>query len=127
MPEMTAHPSQEELAAYNLGQLPPDEAAVIEHHISACEPCCETIVSLSSDDTLMGLLKEARRLPADQTVDLDGPPQRPTSSFDDVPAPLAEHARYETVGLIGNVPTNFLPMDSRAAARMARRTILPSR
>lgn len=37
MPEITAHPSREQLSAYNLGQLPPDEAATIERHISECE------------------------------------------------------------------------------------------
>ena len=43
MPEMTAHPSQEQLSAYNFGQLPPDEAVAIENHISECEPCCDTM------------------------------------------------------------------------------------
>ncbi|MCL4203009.1 MAG: zf-HC2 domain-containing protein [Pirellulaceae bacterium] len=42
MPEQTTHPSQAALAAYNLGQLPPEEAAAIENHIAECERCCET-------------------------------------------------------------------------------------
>ena len=61
-PKLTAHPSREELSAYNLGQLPPERAVAIESHISECEPCCETIVGLSSDDTFVGLLKEARQI-----------------------------------------------------------------
>ena len=99
MPETSAHPSREQLSAYNLGQLPPDEAVAIESHISECEPCCDTIVSLSSDDTFVGLLKEARQLPTDQTVDHGV--ATASSSGEDVPAPLAEHPRYEIVGLIG--------------------------
>ena len=61
MPETTAHPSQEQLSAYNLGQLPSDEAVAIESHISECEPCGDTTVSLSSDDAFVGLLQEVRQ------------------------------------------------------------------
>jgi len=104
MPEQTTHPSEAELSAYNLGQLPPDEAAVIENHISECEPCCETIIGMSSDDTFVALLQEARQLPTDQTLDSEGSTAKPSSSFNNVPASLAEHARYEIVGLIGSFP-----------------------
>ena len=120
MPEQTTHPSQEELSAYSLGQLPPDEAAVIESHISECEPCCETIVGLSSDDTFVGLLQEARQLPTDQTVDQDGSPAKPSSSSHDVPAPLAEHPRYEIVGLIGKGGMGDV---YKARHRMMERTV----
>lgn len=99
MPEQTAHPSHEQLSAYTRGQLPPDEAVAIETHVSDCEPCCETIVGLSSDDTFIGLLKGARQLPTDDTVDVDA--TAATTSAHEVPAPLAEHPRYEIVGLIG--------------------------
>ncbi len=99
MPEKTEHPSHEQLSAYNLGQLPPEEAVAIESHISECEPCCDTIVGLSSDDTFVGLLKEAKQLPTDQT--LDHVAATASSSTQDVPAQLAEHPRYEIVRLIG--------------------------
>ena len=68
----TTHPSPEELSAFSLGQLPPDEAAVVESHISECQPCCETMLGLSSDDTFVALLQEAKQLPTDQTLDQDG-------------------------------------------------------
>ncbi len=99
MPEQTTHPSHEQLSAYNRGQLLPDEAVAIETHISDCEPCCETIIGLSSDDTFVGLLKEARQLPTDETVDVGA--TAATTFAQEVPAPLAEHPRYEIVGLIG--------------------------
>ena len=57
MTQTTPHPSRELLSAYNLGQLPPEQSTAIESHISECEPCCDTIMSLSSDDTFVGILK----------------------------------------------------------------------
>ncbi len=48
MSNTTSHPSRQQLSAYSLGQLPPAEATTIESHIiSECEPCCDTIISLS--------------------------------------------------------------------------------
>ena len=91
MPKITAHPSREQLSAYNLGQLPPDETVAIESHIGECEPCCDTIISLSSDDTFVDLLKEARQLATDQTVDHGI--ATTSSSCQDVPEQLAVHPR----------------------------------
>lgn len=101
MPEPTAHPSDEKLSDYNRGLLSLDEAVAIETHISDCAPCCETIVSLSSDDTFVGLLKEARQISIDQTLAHGGQVARPASFPGDVPPELAEHPRYEIVRLIG--------------------------
>lgn len=101
MPEQTAHPSEEELSAYNRGLLSPAETVAIETHISECEPCCETIVSFSSDDTFVGLLKEARQLPFDQTLDHNTQRAKPSGFHGDIPPELAEHPRYEIVRLIG--------------------------
>lgn len=99
MPKMTTHPSREQLSAYNLGQLPPDEAITIENHISECEPCCDTIISLSSDDTFVGLLKDARQLVVDENLDHQG--AKPPSPHGEFPPELADHPRYEIVRLIG--------------------------
>lgn len=101
MSEQIAHPSEEKLSDYNRGLLSPDEAVAIETHISDCEPCCETIVSLSSDDTFVGLLKDARQLPVDRAPDHDSGGARSSSSHGGIPPELAEHPRYEIVRLIG--------------------------
>jgi serine/threonine protein kinase len=95
------HPSREQLSAYNLGQLPPEEASTIESHIKECEPCCDTIISLTSDDTFVGLLKEARQLPVDPALDRDSGGAKPSSFHGDIPRELAEHPRYEIIRLIG--------------------------
>jgi serine/threonine protein kinase len=101
MSEQRTHPSRQELAAFTLGQLPPDEVSAVESHISECEPCCATLLGLSNGDTFVGLLQEARRLPADQTVDLAGRSAGERSPMVDTPEALAEHPRYEIVGLAG--------------------------
>ncbi|MHC4876962.1 MAG: protein kinase domain-containing protein [Planctomycetota bacterium] len=87
MSDQTEHPTPDELHAYSLGQLSEDRAVAIDDHISSCEPCCETIVSLSSDDTFTVHLKEARPSPGE--------------SAGGVPAPLADHPRYDVENLIG--------------------------
>ena len=101
MPDMTPHPSQDQLNAYNLGQLSPEETSAVENHINECEPCCETIISLSTDDTFVGLLKEARESPTDQTLDHDSLGASSFESTETIPRPLAEHPRYEVVSLVG--------------------------
>ncbi len=101
MSEQTIHPSRAELHAFGLGQLSPDKATVIERHISECEPCCETIADLSADDRFVELLQAAEQLPSEKIVDHDSELPNSSSSSLDIPAPLAEHPRYEIVRLIG--------------------------
>lgn len=99
MPEQTTHPSPDELSAFSLGQLPPDSAQQIEEHISHCDPCCETIANLISDDTFVDLLQEAEAAthsPGDTAEDVSG-----RLVADSVPAPLLKHSRYQVEQLVG--------------------------
>lgn len=101
MPDNFPHPTAEELAAFGLGQLSPEAAFTVEKHVTECEPCCETVAELSTHDTFVGLLQNARCQPEDQTLhwrDQPGVPPTPTSV---IPKPLAGHARYEVERLIG--------------------------
>ena len=70
MTQQLAHPSPADLNAFSLGQLPPDDAAAVETHISDCDACCETLLQLSDDDTFIELLQESGRARGDATVDL---------------------------------------------------------
>ncbi|GAB5440606.1 MAG: hypothetical protein Fues2KO_09550 [Fuerstiella sp.] len=101
MPQQPVHPSDEQLTAYDRGLLSPDEAVVIEAHISDCEPCCETIVSLSADDTFIGLLKDARPQPADRTTAGLQQDDATISTDADWPAEIADLRRYKICRLIG--------------------------
>lgn len=101
MPAPESHPSHAELSAYSLGQLPEEKAAVVDDHISECEPCCETIVGLSEDDTFVGQLQEARNLVCEKTVHQADDSTAVAGCSKQIPASLVEHSRYEILGLIG--------------------------
>lgn len=96
------HPSPEELSAFSLGQLPAQQAQAVEAHITECEPCCETLVELSGEDTFVGLLRDADRNPDGATVDLDASSQSPADAHAAaVPPALHEHPRFRVLGLVG--------------------------
>ncbi|MEM1069263.1 MAG: TIGR03067 domain-containing protein [Planctomycetota bacterium] len=93
MSEKAVHPTHQMLSAYNLGQLSPEETEEIERHINECEPCCDTIVGLTNEDTFVDLLRSAKQLPVDQTPK-QGVVTSPSKPFD-------AHPRYEVIELIG--------------------------
>lgn len=64
------HPSVDELVAFSVGQLSIIDAEVVEGHIGACEPYCQTLLGLSSDDTFVGLLQEADGYKESPTMNL---------------------------------------------------------
>lgn len=98
---ISSHPSREKLSAYSLGQLPEDQAIAIDSHISECEPCCETIVELSAEDTFACLLHEVGNLESEQIVDQSVSRSKQSVRATGIPEPLLEHPRYQVVRLIG--------------------------
>ncbi|MEM7559412.1 MAG: serine/threonine-protein kinase, partial [Planctomycetota bacterium] len=91
MAKETQHPSHEELAAFTLGQLPLDMAEKVEQHVRTCDPCCETMMGLASDDTFVDLLQE---------VDATRPVVN-NYGRESIPTPLMTHPRYQTESTIG--------------------------
>ena len=91
------HPSVEELTAFVAGQLPESRAGDVERHIDDCDPCSQTLVSLSSEDTFVELLKQAGSVPETSTM---GMRQSEFAGEIDVLANLSEHPRYEIAELI---------------------------
>ena len=93
-----SHPSVKELTAFVSGQLPESQASDVERHIDLCDPCTQTLIGLSTDDTLAGLIKEAGNPATHMTMgathlDLG-------SASNATKEALAEHSRYEIVELI---------------------------
>ena len=97
------HPSKAELSAFSLGQLATEAAEQVEQHINTCSPCCETMLGLSSEDTFVELLQGARKLANNATTSTSQAIEdvRPNNSAE-IPAPLADHSRYEIQNLIGS-------------------------
>jgi hypothetical protein len=119
------HPEKDDLVAFGLGKLTPDEVTEIEHHLEECEACCETLLDLK-DDTFVELVRTSP-LPAkssNQTESEAGSGSKePTIGYvtDEavssatmlveasaaigrahLPAQLQDHARYRIIELIGN-------------------------
>ncbi len=91
MPTPLQHPSLKELTAFSHGQLSPTDAVLVENHIEGCGTCCETLLSLSSDDTFVGLLRQtsgAEEL-SEQWEDNEA-----------IPPSLVNHPRYNVIGLL---------------------------
>ncbi|MCA8986681.1 MAG: protein kinase, partial [Planctomycetaceae bacterium] len=101
MPEAVDHPNPSELSAFSLGQLSLQQAEKIEEHISSCQTCCDTLLSLSSEDTFVGQLQEARHLAPAIPDSLDGTRGHHSLNEEAIPGPLASHPRYEIETLIG--------------------------
>ncbi|MEC8556372.1 MAG: protein kinase [Planctomycetota bacterium] len=114
MSKQTKHPTENELTAFSLGQLPPEAALVVEQHVSECDSCCETIVDLVSDDTFVDLLQEVKATSklGSATVLHQTQPS--------IPTPLRDHARYQIEEIIGR---GGMGQVYKARHRMMDRTV----
>ena len=123
-----SHPSVKELTAFVSGQLPESQASDVERHIDLCDPCTQTLIGLSTDDTLAGLIKEAGNPATHMTMgathlDLG-------SASNATKEALAEHSRYEIVELIaqggmGKVfKATHLMMDRTVALKVIKNQLM---
>jgi serine/threonine protein kinase len=85
------HPTDEQLAAYALGKLSDEQAAVVAAHLEECE-ACQAVVLAVPDDSLVSMLRplfapdhEAAALPTDSWV----------------PVELLAHPRYRLLEWLG--------------------------
>lgn len=118
MTKQAEHPSVKELTAFALGQVSGSQAEDVERHIDLCDPCTQTLIGLSTDDTFVGLLKQAGNPATQATMGVtrldDG------LASHDAKEALAEHSRYEIVEPIaqGGMGKVF-----KATHRMMDRTV----
>ena len=52
MPDPGTCPTNQQLVAYGLGNLPPQAEAAVEAHLKACAPCRKVVASLPPDSFL---------------------------------------------------------------------------
>ena len=114
MSTQTKHPTEGELTAFSLGQLPPDAALAVEQHVSDCDSCCETIVDLTSDDTFVGLLQEVK------ASSQQGSDTVLHQTLPSIPTPLRDHARYQIEEIVGR---GGMGQVYKARHRMMDRTV----
>lgn len=118
---LQTHPSVEVLTAFSDGQLSSDAAATVEHHIGECQPCCNTLLGLTSDDTFLGLLKATNEQLDGITIDLSSGDSSSGLVCDStIPSGMCDHPRYEILELIakGGMGDVF-----KARHRMMDRTV----
>ena len=118
MTTQAEHPSVKELTAFASGQLSESQAEDVERHIDVCDPCTQTLIGLSTDDTFVGLLQQAGNPATQATMGVTHLDFGSASSA--AKEALAEHSRYEIVELIaqGGMGKVF-----KAKHRMMDRTV----
>jgi WD40 repeat protein/predicted Ser/Thr protein kinase len=131
------HPPRDQLAAFGLGQLGPEESVAVEDHIGQCDSCCQFLKEVP-DDTLVGLLRnngthsefgvaDAKDDPSAATIDSafhsdrsGGSQVDPLEVDLDLPEELANHPRYQVESLLGKGGMGDV---YRARHRLMERTV----
>ena len=130
MREKPAHPSKEQLRAFNLGQLSLAEADFVEDHIHRCRPRSKIFVEMVPEDPFVRLLKETIQLPSSQTLQHETYSAHYLPNNEGIPPSLANHPRYEIIGLIGKggmgdvYKARHLMMDRTVALKIINRELV---
>jgi serine/threonine protein kinase len=109
-----SHPSTEQLAAFDRGELGAEEWATLEQHLASCAECCQRLEGFSVD-SLAHRLREAASSPH-----IDGSPTPMGSGPLEVPTSLANHPRYRIVSALG---AGGMGVVFRAEHRLMERTV----
>jgi serine/threonine protein kinase len=92
--ERDLHPSREQLAAFDAGQLAPSEREAIERHLADC-PECGRRVDMLPEDPFVALVRASAATQPSTTTDT------PEPALLGVPDALARHPRYRLLGVLG--------------------------
>jgi hypothetical protein len=93
------HPTPEQLAAFDAGDLPAPDRATVEHHVADCESCCRTLEGLP-EDALAALVRCSAGTDATAGGEL-ATLAEDTAGTGAIPAQLRDHPRYEVLQEIG--------------------------
>jgi WD40 repeat protein len=101
------HLPPEQVLAFGLGLLAPEQTAALESHVAECEACCRALLSVP-DDALVSQLRDAVSTSGDSlachatpTATSNGPAPEPTGGPPPLPPELTSHPRYRVEQLLG--------------------------
>jgi len=94
---LAGHPTVDQLAAFDRGQLGSLEWREVEQHVAGCADCCRKLETLP-EDALVRLVRESGRQAA-ETVDL--PTVSAGAALPTVPPELVDHPRYRVIEVLG--------------------------
>src|SRR5579883_750569 len=92
--ERDPHPSREQLAAFDTGQLAASEREMIERHLADCPECGRRVDDLP-EDPFVALVRASAGAPPASTSDTPAP------ALPDIPDALTRHPRYRLLGVLG--------------------------
>ncbi len=91
-----SHPTSDQLAAFDHGQLSATEWEHVERHVTECHTCCRQLETVP-DDILTALLKSSTKYSC-----TNGVPSDDVTHLRDLPAGLIGHPRYRILGMVGS-------------------------
>src|SRR5262245_57513222 len=105
-PLLCPHPAPEQLSAFRVGKVSPDELTEIERHLADCPHCCASLKGLP-DDSLVGLLRASVATPEPDVTCADVRPSELTGDLatprppSPLPPELRGHPKYHVLELLG--------------------------
>ncbi|HEY7310810.1 MAG TPA: protein kinase [Gemmataceae bacterium] len=98
--ERDHHPSREQLAAFDAGQLTATERAAIELHVAACPRCGRELDTLP-EDPFVALVRASAASTLDTPIAAAIDQDTPEPVHFAIPAALSRHPRYRVLEVIG--------------------------